>query len=211
MRRSLTSRIQCAAGLGAAVLLALTLSACSSSVGDGSAAASTTASATASASARSSDNAGASADPSGTASSDTASSGGSDSAGSTAGANPLASYPMEGAAAQWTSVVVGGETHDALVPSGRGGGSIVWKQTSDIAHLTFVAAVPDGSTVTAPVIVKVVTGDNRPPVVAEVSAGSPQTLDVDTASASVVKVVWSVEGRPGSGADIAFYDFTVER
>lgn len=121
----------------------------------------------------------------------------------------LSDYQMEGSPAEWKSVEIGGSSVDALVPlaESSAGGTIIWKGTSDLTSISFKAATPDDTKLDAPLVVKIITADNQRPVIVEVAPGQQETLSADLNKSDIVKIVWSVEGKPADGNNVAFYDF----
>lgn len=138
----------------------------------------------------------------------------SDSSQTPAEQDPFEGKPMEGSPVDWTEMTIDGEDHFALVPAEAhgGGGSVVWKDTTDLTNVKFTAALPANTNIQSPIIVKAITAQNgRPQMVTLEPGGEPQTLDVPMSNSDIFKIVWNVEGRPAEGPNVMFYDFVVSK
>lgn len=126
-----------------------------------------------------------------------------------AGDGAFESIPFEGSPAQWGEIAVDGTSVRAIVPQERSsaGGSLVWKDLGGYRHVEFSASAPDETADPVDLVVKVVTDLDRQPQVERVPAGSSKRISVDTSGASMLKIVWNVEGQPSAGTNVVFYDF----
>lgn len=127
--------------------------------------------------------------------------------------NPLSEFEREGTPVQWKKLSLDGAEHTGFIPleTHSGGGTVIWKETQSLSHVSFTAAVADDAPITEPVVVKVITGQSGRPITVKVSKGQPQTVDVPMSSSHIFKIVWALVEQPSDGSSVVFYDFNVEK